>query len=275
MRTDRRRLSMVDKALAIIEVLYHAKRPLRILELSEKLSIPRSTVYRLLEPLESSGYVRRVGGDTRYQLSLKFLQIGEMVRDSLEIRRVAYPFMVKLRDQVDLAVHLVVRDGNEAVYVEKVESRRPVRLFTQIGRRAPLHVTACPRVLLAYCDDEEIHRYVQTTTMVKYTENTVADPDTLWQKIGEIRAKGYSVAFGELEPETAAIAVPVFNHRKEVVASLSIAGPEWYFKREDTDQLVSALRSCAEAISREIGHTGDFDRSSPVGGVETDEKVKP
>ena len=245
---------MLDKGLAVIEAIADAQQPVKINELATVLGIPRTTVYRLIEPLEAYGYLRRNESTREYYLWLKLLQLGEKVRNSLEIRRLAYPFMVKLRDEVGFAVHLVVRDGNEAVYVEKVESNRPVRLFTQIGRRVPLHVTACPRVLLAYCSDEEIRQYVSATKMVKYTLNTVADPETLWARIREIRASGYSIAYGELEPETAAIALPVYGDRGEVAASLSVAGPEAQFRAEDLDSIVRSVGNCAERISQELGY---------------------
>lgn len=254
MWTKRNYSSMLDKGLAIIEVLAAAKKPLKIAELAEKLSIPRPTIYRLIDTLEARGYVRSMGQTTEYFLSLKFLQLGEVVRDSLELRKLAYPYMERLRDEVELAVHLVVRDNDEAVYVEKVESRRPVRLFTQVGRRVPLHVTACPRVLLAFNSDHEIEKYIAAAKMVKFTPNTVADPETLWSRIHEIRSKGYSTAYGELEPETAAVAVPIRNNREEVVAALSVAGPEWHFKSVKLDDLVARVQKYASGISQELGY---------------------
>jgi len=254
MKGNGKHTSMLDKGLEIINLIVREKKPLKITEISEMLAIPRTTVYRLIKSLESCGFVRQTGSSTRYFLSLQFLYIAEIVRESLDLRRVALPFMERLRDDLDLAVHLVIRDGNEAVYLEKVDSRRPVRLFTQVGRRAPLHVTACPRILLAYCSDDEIRRYISTVKMVKYTKNTVADPDTLWAKIHEIRRTGFSIAYGELEPETAAIAVPIRNDKGKVVASLSLAGPEWHFKSEDIDYIVSKLRDCAQRISQELGY---------------------
>lgn len=254
MRTDKSHSSMLDKGLQIIDLLARERRPMKVSDIATALAFPRTTVYRLVEPLESRGLLRRVNGGQEYFLSLHFLQIGEIVRESLEIRRLALPFMEQLRDEVELAVHLVVRDGPDAVYLEKVESRRPVRLFTQVGRRAPLHVTACPRVLLAGCSDDEIKTYLASAKMVKITKNTVADPDTVWAKIHEIREKGYAIAFGELEPETAAIAVPVRNHREEVVASLSLAGPEWHFETANIEHLVSRLREYARRISSELGY---------------------
>lgn len=247
---------MLEKGLALIDVLASAGKPLTIMELGERLGLPRTSLYRLLEPLHVRGYVRRVGPGPRYALSLRFLDLAEIVREGLELRKIAYPIMERLRDDVQLAVHLVVRDGNQAVYVEKVESQRPVRLYTQVGRRVPLHVAACPRLLLAYCDDAEIREYFATARMVRYTPNTVADVPTLWELIHQVRVQGYSTGYGELEPETAAVAVPVRDHGGGVVAALSLAGPEWHFRAEDLDQLVVKLKEAALEVSRELGFRG-------------------
>jgi IclR family KDG regulon transcriptional repressor len=249
--------SMLDKGLEIISLLAQVKRPLRISTIADLLSLPRTTVYRLIASLEQRGFVKRTDTQATYFLSFKFLELGEIVRESLELRALALPFMEKLRDEVNLAVHLVVRDGDEAVYVEKVESNRPVRLFTRVGRRAPLHVTACPRLLLASLPDAEIEEYISCTEMVKYTPTTVADADTLRKSIQEIREKGYSIAWGELEPFTAAIAVPIRDYRREVVASLSLAGPDWYFKSEDLSRFLSRLKFYAAQISQELGYAAD------------------
>lgn len=249
-----KQLSMLDKGLEIVNLLADVQKPMKVAEIAVRLSMPRTTVYRLLASLEENGFVRRVAPDMSFFLSLRFLKLGELVRESLELRKIAIPIMEKLRDQVNLAVHLVVRDGNDAVYIEKVESKRPVRLFTQVGRRVPLHVTACPRVLLASCPDAEISNYLATTKMVKYTANTVTDPEVLWRLIREIREKGYSIAWGELEPETAAVAAPVRDHQGNVVASLSLAGPEWYFRTEDMTALVGRLQDHAREISSQLGY---------------------
>lgn len=245
---------MLDKGLEIMNLLADIQRPMRAAEVAAKLSLPRPTVYRLLNSLEENGFVRRVGPETSYFLSLRFLKLAEIVRESLELRKVAIPIMERLRDQVNLAVHLVVRDGNDAVYIEKIESRRPVRLATQVGRRVPLHVTACPRVLLASCSDADIRSYLAATKMVKYTPNTIADEAVLWPTLREIREKGYSIAWGELEPETAAAAAPVRDHEGNVVASLSLAGPEVYFRTEDMSSLIGPLQSHAAEISAQLGY---------------------
>jgi len=248
--------SMLSKGLSVLEALAKAGRPLKVSELSAMLDVPRGTIYRLIAPLEAEGYVRRNESTREYYLWLKLLQLGEKVRNSLEVRTLAYSRMVELRDQVGLAVHLVMRDGDEAVYIEKVESNRPVRLFTQIGRRVPLHVTACPRALLAFWPDDEIEMYIARTEMIAFTTRTVADAQTLWTKIREIRQNGYSIAFGELEPETTAIAVPINGHRGEVIASLSVAGPDSQFKEEELGNIIRSVKDMAGRVSREVGYDG-------------------
>lgn len=262
MRT--RKPSMVDKSLALIDVLGRSQKPLGVAEIAELLGVARTSIYRLIAPLDERGYVRKVEG-ARYSLSLKFIELAEIVREGLELRRIAYPVMERLRDRTELAVHLVVRDGDQAVYVEKVESNRPVRLYTRVGRRVPLHVAACPRLLLAYCTDEEVAAYLRCASLVKFTPNTVADVDQIWRLIREVRRTGFSTGYGELEPETAAVAVPVRDHTREVVAALSLAGPEWHFRNEDLSELVKCSREAAAEISAEMGFRARLD--SNEGGV--------
>lgn len=248
--------SMLEKGLSLIDILAEAGEPVGLAELARRLDLPRTSLYRLVRPLEERGYLRRVSPGSRYALSLRFLELGELVREGLELRRLAYPFMERLRNEAELAVHLVVQDGDHAVYLEKVESHRPVRLFTQVGRRVPLHVAACPRLLLSYRSDADIAAYFTRATFTKFTPNTITDVNELWRLVKETRISGFSTGYGELEPETAAVAVPVCNHRGEVVAALSLAGPEWQFRAEDLMKLVSVLQRTAQEISNELGFRG-------------------
>src|SRR5699024_9049212 len=132
-------------------------------EISEKTDIPKSTAYRILSTLEAGNILfktKHSTHDSRYRLGLKLLELGQLVSDQLELRDVALPYMEKLVDQINEVVHLVIINLNKATYIEKVESKRALRLFTRIGKSSPLHLGSGPKLLLAYLPVEKQEEYL-------------------------------------------------------------------------------------------------------------------
>lgn len=254
------------KALRLLD-LFTAGAPSLALEQIAALSgLPRSTAFRMVNALVTAGFLEAVaerGSPKRYRLGLRLLELGEIVAEQLEIRRVALPFMVDLRDKVEEAVQLLVMDHGEAMYVEKVETTRPVRLYTRVGRRAAVYAGACPRALIAFLPEEELTRVLDEQTFRKYTPFTVDDRKQLERQIRVERAQGYTISCGELHEGTVAIAMPVRNHTGKVVASVSIAGEQSRFSAQRQPELVKALRACVEGISSSLGWRPDAG-SGPV-----------
>lgn len=176
-----------------------------------------------------------------------------LVAERLDLRKIALPVMERLKEDTKEAVNLVIRDGNEAIYIEKVDTSEPVRVYTKVGRRAPLYAGACPRVLLTFMDRDEQQRYIDNVKMVKIAKNTIVRRDTLRAIIEQDRKRQYTVSYSELEDYSAAVAVPIFNHEGNVVAGLSIAGPEHRFSPEAVQRMVPMLQQAAWQISEQLG----------------------
>lgn len=246
----------LDKALDLLKY-FSEKNPIRGLsEISRISSMPKATVYRLLKTFEKNGFLEKVdvpGRQNQYKLGIKFFELGMLVSESMEIKEVALPFMKKLRDLLNEDVQLAIRENNDAVYIEKLVCDHPVRLFTKIGRRAPLSAGACARAILSFLDDEEIYNILESP-LVKYTEITIVDKKQLWNKIKESRSKGYTISFGELEPQTVSVGVPLFDYSENVVASISVAGPEQRFNDKSLPLIISETKKTAKEISKVLGY---------------------
>lgn len=213
---------------------------------------PKTSVHRMLNSLEQSGFVRRTA-DGAYELGYVFLQFGQAVADRLDIRKIALPVMQRLREEIGEAVNLIVRDGYEAIYVEKVDTTEPVRVFTAIGRRAPLYGGACPRILLAYMPDEEREAYIQHVKMERIANNTITDPEQLRLAIAQTRDNGYTVSHSELYNYTSAVGAPIYDHSGEVVAGLSIVGPENRYGDDRLPFYIDKTVAAAREISDQLG----------------------
>lgn len=246
----------LEKALELLN--YFTKEcPVRGLsEISRDSDIPKATVYRLLNTFEKNGFLQKIdiqGQQHQYKLGMKFFELGMLVSQSIELKEVALPIMKKLRDLLNEDVQLSIRENNHAIYIEKLTCTHPVRLFTRIGRTAPLSAGACARAILSFLNDKEIQEILNKEPLVKYTESTITDKEKLWKSIEESRGKGYTISFGELEPQTVSVGVPIFDYSKNVVASISVAGPEQRFNDRSLTLIIDETKKTAEEISKILG----------------------
>ncbi|MCY9209676.1 IclR family transcriptional regulator [Bacillus subtilis] len=243
----------VVKSMALLNLFLH-KPNLTLSELVALTGMPKTSVHRMVSSLEEMGFLSRDASGA-YSLGLVFLEFGQLVADRLDIRKIAKPVMEELCREVDEAVQLIMRDGNEAIYVEKIEGTQTVRLYTAIGRRSPLYAGACARSILSFLPREEIEAYIKQTELISIGSGTITDPEKLLQEIDASVQNGYTVSYSELENYTAAIGAPIFNHKRQVAAGISIAGFEARFTEDRLPYLTEKVKGAALQISRKIGYT--------------------
>jgi len=244
----------VVKSMELLN-LFIAHPRLSLNEMVELTGIPKTSIHRMVGSLEGMDFLQK-GEDGKYSLGLVFLQFGQLVSDRLDIRRIALPAMTALRDQVEEAVNLIIRDGNKAIYIEKLDTNHPVRLYTKVGRRSPLYAGACSRIILSYMEEKERERYLQEVELVAIGHGTITDRDRLRRELEAAREKGYTISHSELENDTVSIAAPIFDHTSRLVAGLSIAGPQVRFGEDRLPELIRQLQMTVQAISRELGWRG-------------------
>ncbi|PKG23299.1 IclR family transcriptional regulator [Niallia nealsonii] len=234
--------------------LIHSK--LSFNEIIQLTGTPKTSVHRMLGSLEDMGFLDK-DEDNLYSLGLLFLQFGQLVADRLDVREIALPVMKKLRDETEEAVNLIIKDGDEAMYVEKLDSTHPVRLYTAVGRRSPLYAGACPRIILAFFPKEEQEQYLKIVDFKAYASGTITDVDKLRLVLEETRQAGYAISKSELEDHTTAIAAPIFNHKGQVVGGLSLAGPDIRFQAERLPEFIKKVKKHAQEVSEKMGYAGD------------------
>ncbi|MFD0049955.1 IclR family transcriptional regulator [Actinomycetes bacterium NPDC127524] len=242
----------VIKSMEILNLfLQHPKLTLK--EIADLSNIPKTSVHRMLGSLTEMGFlVRDKAG--YYELGLMFLQFGQIVSQRLDIRKIALPFMRSLLNETGEAVNLIVRDGDEAIYVEKLDTQHPVRLFTAIGRRSPLYAGACSRIILANLKENERKDYIKKCKLLPLASGTITDKKLLEHTLETSRKEGYAVSYSELENHTVSVAAPIFDHEGEVAAGISLAGFEGNFGGDRLSLFIEKLKSEAAKISMKLGY---------------------
>ncbi|MCL5027028.1 MAG: IclR family transcriptional regulator [Chloroflexi bacterium] len=251
---------MLDRAVDILEYLEKATKETSLVELAGSLGLDKTTTYRLLSSLCDRQLVFKDPETRRYRLGAKLLELGSATARQWDVRRVAAPFLQRLRDACQETVGLYVRLGNSRVCIEKFEGLYEVRRALTVGRVQPLYPGAPGKVFLAYMPREEARSILASIHPIRFERGDWSD---LGQAIGELDlvvAQGYAVAVEELFPNAATIACPIFDHTGHVaaVASLATITSRWSAQREA--ELAKMLRETAREISAACGYYSGDDK---------------
>ena len=221
-------LSAVRTVNRICEILncFTPERPaLTLTEISNRLVLPRSTMHRLLTALESQGLLARAPGGRDYVLGYQLMRWGWLAQSGLDLRNEALPVLRELANSTGETTILSVRDGYDAICVEKVDSSRPVRLAMRAGQHLYLHAGASAKVLWAFLPDAEITEILSCIPMERLQSNTITDRLALRAELAAIRERGYATSFEETDSGAMGIAAPVFDHTGAVIAGVGMAAP--------------------------------------------------
>lgn len=243
----------IEKALKLLDLFTADKPRWRLSEMAREVEIPKPTVYRWLSALERAGFVAQDPKTKSYTLGYKLIELGNTARDQIDLAAVALPYMEQLRDRCGESVHLTVVINGEGVYLEKVDTDHPIRLWTRLSDRGPLHAGASRTILMAYLPEEEIDRII-ARGLKKFTDKTVTNPEKLKEKLRRIRQQGWAVSKGEVFSDSASIAAPIYNDKGEVIAGISVGGPINRFTEERIKEILPMVVETAGLISRNLGY---------------------
>jgi IclR family KDG regulon transcriptional repressor len=211
------------KGLGLLEVLAHSGRPLGVTELASRVGIGKSNVHRLLQALVELGYVRRDADSGAYAASIRLWELGAAVLANLDLRRAAQSWMDWLLERTRETVHLSVLDGDEVVYVHKLDSPEPVRAYSQIGGRAPAHCVATGKAMLAWGGESALQAL--SRRLHGWSPRTITDPAEFLREMERVRQQGYAVNRGEWRESVGGVAAPVRDPGGRVVAAVGVSGP--------------------------------------------------
>lgn len=243
----------VERAILIIDCFTKGQSELRLRDLADELQLNKSTVHGILNTLKHYGYIDQDEETQKYRLGLKLLEIGSHVVNSLDVRNIASPIIKELSAKTGETVHLVVLDGREVVYIDKVESNQSMRIATAIGTRYPAHCTGVGKVILAYKTPEELLELFPDE-LEKLTRHTITDKKELFAYLQKVQQCGYAFDIEENAEGLCCVAAPIFDHRRKVVAGISVAGPSIRMGTERMNELVAVVCEAAEEISSRLGY---------------------
>jgi DNA-binding IclR family transcriptional regulator len=227
----------------------------RLEQIAAELGLSRSTLHRTLQTLAHAGYARRDEAGF-YRCTLKMFELGTLQLASLDVRKLALPFMRTLARETEETVHLSVLDGLDVVYIEKLDSAQPLVAYSRVGGRAPAYAVATGKALLAFQAHDYLDHY--GASLQQHTDNTLVSLTALQHELAEVARKGYASNQGEWRQGIGGVAAPVFNGLDTVVAAIGVSGPLQRLTPQKMAHYVPGVLDAARQLSEQLGYRGGY-----------------
>jgi len=246
---SRTAIQVIDRLVSLLDALAEHPEAVSLKDLSRRTGLHPSTAHRILNDLVVSRLVDRCEPGS-YQLGIRLLELGNLVKARLNVRDAALAPMRELHRLTHQPVNLSIRQGDEIVYIERAVSERSgMQVVRAVGGRAPLHLTSVGKLFLAADDPRNVRAYGTRTGLAGHTRNSITSADKLERELSLVRSRGYARDNEELELGVRCIAAGVRDDAGKLVAGLSISAPADFLQ----DDWIELLVNTAVQISAAIG----------------------
>jgi DNA-binding IclR family transcriptional regulator len=229
----------IRRAFAVLDALDEG--PLGVTEVAERATLPKSTAARLLATLVGEGAVEQVPGETSYRLGPRLVTLGGGFSLTRSLAAVGRPVLAELAAASGEAAGLGVSDGDLIHYVDQVDTPNPVLVRDWTGARAPLHAVSSGQVLLAFRTPAAIERYLAQPELERFTDRTLADAESIRERLRDVRRHGYAWAVEEFDSDISSVAAPIADGSGEIIAAVHIHGPSYRFPVPGTEPRMAEL----------------------------------
>jgi IclR family acetate operon transcriptional repressor len=247
-----RPVQAVVRSLRILEAVATADGAVSsgvgVIEVARLAGLSPGTTHRLLATLGAEGYVTQDETTSRYRLGPGLFALARAAESEITaLRALVTPAMETLSRAFGETVNLAVLDRRHIIYVDQIESDRPIRAFNRTGNRVPAHASAAGKALLAFTP-EGIVASLGTLPLESFTSRTITSTEELAEHLREVRRRGYALDLGEQDEEVICVASPVASPSQPPVAALSVSGPAQRMRSLNLDDVGAQLAAVASEI---------------------------
>jgi DNA-binding IclR family transcriptional regulator len=250
--SEKTSIQVIERMVSLLDALAHYQDPVSLKELALETGLHPSTAHRILNDLVKTRFVDRA--DTGYyQLGMRLLELGNIVKSHLNVRETALEFMRTLHRQTNQTINLSVRQGDDIVYIDRAFSERSgMQVVRAIGGRAPLHLTSTGKLFLSLDEPKAIRAYATRTGLSGHNKNSITDLSKLEKELAEVRQTGYAKDNEELELGVRCMAAGIHDDSGKMIAGLSISAPADRLQEDWKNNLMET----AHQISAALGYKG-------------------
>lgn len=248
------KIKVIIKAFNIIEILNQSEK-LTLKDITQKVKLPKPTIYRILNTLQSIGYIQYDPLTQSHSLSHKFLMLAKNYSSQNDLINVAIPFITKLKQTFGETVNLAKLAGGHAVFLAIEESRHRIRIVDKIGDIASLHSTAVGKAIAAFLPEERLNEIFKDYNFHSYTKKTITDYKSLKESLIKVREAGYAIDSEEGHEGVMCIGAPIFNTSNLPFAAISISMPKIRTNKTIIKEISQQLPKVGIQISLGLGVT--------------------
>ncbi|MFO7747597.1 MAG: IclR family transcriptional regulator [Orrella sp.] len=249
-------IQVIERASRLLDALANERDPVPLKTLASSTGLHPSTAHRILNDLVVARFVERVDNGL-YQLGMRLLELGSLVRDRLNVREAAIDAMRSLHKLTGQTVNLSIQQGDEIVYVDRAWSERSgMQVVRAIGGRAPLHLTSTGKMFLSAANPRQVRAYATRTGLAGNTRNSITSFEGLDRELALVRRHGYARDNEELEMGVRCIGAGIHDDTGRLVAGLSISAPAQRLQDGWIQKLVETAQTISEALGYEPNRNG-------------------
>lgn len=225
-----------------------AEKPLTSAYLAEELDIPKATVHRIAQQLEEEGFLQRESQGKRFVGGVRLRSLAASVLSNSVLTASRHQILQSLSEEINETINLTALDGNQIIYLDRIESNWPVRIHLPIGSHLPLHCTATGKLFVANMKNTWKNQFLKSTTLTKYTDKTIVKVDDLIKQLNEIADENVGYDIGEYIDGMIALSVPVKDDEGKVSCAIAVHAPSARISLDGLRRFLPHLRAAAEKI---------------------------
>jgi len=241
--------SAIVRALGVLEFASGSERPVSLADVVAATGLPKPTAHRLLAVLERQRLLQREPDGKRYVAGPRLSALALGVLRSMSQRGPRHTILQALVEEIGETCNFTTFDGQEVVYLDRVEAQWPLRMILQPGSRVPLHCTASGKLFLSLLPLRKRQRLIGAAPLKRFTANTLTSPDQLERALDRVRDEMVGTDNEEFLAGLSAISVPVLDSRERVCAAVAVHAPTARMNIAEARAHLPALRRAATALA--------------------------
>ncbi len=244
----------ITVAFKLLDAMVRAGEPMRITEIARQLGESKAKVHRHLSTLRSLGVVEQEKTSEKYRLGWKLFRLGQAAFEQFDLRTIAEPHMVRLRDLTGQSTVLAVPSGGEAMVIASFDntSDTSLRISAVPGATPPTTASAQGRIVLAYASSDHQNQLLNAP-LTKYNDKSMIDVKEVRKRLDLIKTRLYETAIEEVMLGFSTIAAPIFDADNNLIGTVGIIGSVQYIADPPNPQQIVHVQSCAATISKAFG----------------------
>ena len=241
-----RRVQAVQISCSILEALREMDGA-GVSELADRLDRSKATIHSHLATLVDNEFV--VKHDDSYEISLRFVDIGEYAKNQIDIYEVAKDEVDRLAEETGEVAQFMVEEHGRGVYLHKSSGENAIQTASYTGNRKDLHCTALGKAILSQLPAERVDEIIDRHGLPQRTENTVSSREELFDALETIRDQGVAFDDEEILQGLRCIAAPIQHPTGDIHGAISISGPTSRFKGDRFhEELPEVVKGAANVI---------------------------